>query len=433
MKSVRLLPAIGLFAFVISALTTAQSTQYYVDAVGGSDSNAGTSSSAPWKTLSKVNNTTFQPGATINFKRGSVWTGELQVKNSGTASSPITYQAYGTGNAPQIRNPGVTYGHSVTVTGDYNVVKDFLLTDAHEAGVMLRSGGEHNVIRDNEVAASGTGIYSQAQFNLITKNYVHDLTMIVDDTSPSNDYGAVCFWLEAANNEVSYNRGVNCKAHSYDFGFDGGFVEVYNQGDNSNIHHNFAENTGGFFELGAGGGGSAQNVKVAYNVIYNSNGGVCFNQGSYNISVSNFKFENNTYVATSGSEGYRVFFCSNDYTPLTARNNIFYSNIQIANNGNFTHTNNLYYMTNMVNGSGVGFTLGSGEKTGDPLFVNMGAKDMHLKSGSPAIDAGANLGYSSDYDGKSVPSGSAADMGALEFGGVTRAPTAPTNVRVTTQ
>jgi hypothetical protein len=430
MKKVQPLLVISSFAFALSSFMTAQATNYYVDSASGSDSNSGTLPSAPWKTLSKVNNTTFQAGTTINFKRGSVWSGNLQIKNSGTSASPITYQAYDTGNPPQIKDPGVTYGHSINITGDYNVVKDFLLTDAHEAGVMIQSGADHNIVSNNDITTSGTGVTIRGQFNLITKNHVHDLTMIVDDTSPSNDYGAVCFWLSAGNNEISYNRGINCKAHSYDFGFDGGFVEVYNQGDNSNIHHNYAENTGGFFELGAGGGGSAQNVKVAYNVMYNTNGGVCFNQGSYDISVSNFRFEHNTYVATSGSAGYRVFFCTNDYSPVQARNNVFYSNLQIANNGNFSHTNNLYYMTNMVNGSGVGYTLGSGEKMGDPLFANLEAKDMHLTSASPAIDAGADLGYNKDYDDRTVPVGSAADMGAYEFGAATGVPSPPRNLRI---
>ena len=73
--------------------------------------------------------------------------------------------------------------------------------------------------------------------------------------SPSNDYGAVCFWVQAGNNEISYNRGINCRASSYDFGYDGGFVEVWENGDNSYIHHNYAQNTNGFFELGSGGSG----------------------------------------------------------------------------------------------------------------------------------------------------------------------------------
>jgi hypothetical protein len=434
MKRVRLLPVIGLFALALGPFLTAQTTEYYVDAVSGSDSNSGTSSSSPWKSLSKVNGATFSAGTNINFKRGGVWQGQLNIKSTGTSSSPVTYQAYGTGNAPQIKNPGVSYGKAIDVTGDYNVIKDFLLTDAHEAGIKTEPGADHNTVSNLEVTASGTGVYARSQYNLIIKNYVHDLTMIVDDTSPSNDYGAACYWLEGANNEVAYNRGINCRAHSYDFGYDGGFVEVFNQGDNAYIHHNWAEGTNGFFELGAGGGGSAQNIRVAYNVILNVKGspGICFNGGSYNINTSNFRFENNTVVVQSGDGAlYRIFGCKDDLTAMHAHNNVFYSDTQIANNGNFDHTNNLYYMTRMVNGSGVGYSLGSGERNGDPLFVNMTGKDFHLKSGSPAIDAGALIGLTKDFEDRLVPVGAGADMGAFEFGGTTAIPSAPTNLRIT--
>src|SRR5262245_39377639 len=111
--------------------------------------------------------------------------------------------------------------------------------------------------------------------------------------------------------------------------------------------------------------------------------------------------------------GTRVFQCRTDLSPLQVRNNIFYSNIQIADNGNFTHTNNLYYM---IDGADVGYTLGPGEKTGNPLFVNVGAGDFHLQAGSPAIDAGLCLGYTKDFENKTVPVGAAPDMGAYEFG-----------------
>ncbi len=52
---------------------------YYVDSVNGSDSNPGTSTSKPWRTLDKVNASyaSFRPGSWIHFKRGSSWTGSL--------------------------------------------------------------------------------------------------------------------------------------------------------------------------------------------------------------------------------------------------------------------------------------------------------------------------------------------------------------------
>jgi hypothetical protein len=418
---------------ILSSFEAAHAASYYVDSTSGADPNSGTSSATPWKSLNKVNSTTFQAGDTINFKRGSVWTGMLEVKHSAMSGNPITYQAYGTGAAPQIKNPGVRWARGIYVTGDWNVVQDFLVTDMHESAIWIATGANRNTIRNNEMRASGRGAAVLGQFNLLTQNYVHDLRMIVNDASPFNDYGAVCFWIEAPNNVVSYNRGINCRAPSIDFGHDGGFIEVFNQGDNTYVHHNYVENTNGFFELGASASGSARNVQVAYNYIYNAQGspGVCMNTGAYDITVTNFRFEHNTYVSTSGNPAtYRVFSCRTDLSMLVVRNNIFYSDIQIANNGYFTHTNNLYHIVNMVNGSGVGYALGSGEKTGDPLFVNVGARDLHLGAGSPAIDAGINLGYSQDYEGKTVPVGSAPDMGAYEYGGATPTLLPPQNLRV---
>jgi hypothetical protein len=239
--------------------------------------------------------------------------------------------------------------------------------------------------------------------------------MIVNTPGGDDDYGAVCFWLNAGNNEVSYNVGINCRAPSYDYVYDGGFVEVFNQGDNSYIHHNYAENTNGFMELGGSGGRSVRNMWVAYNVMVNTDSALCINTSS--IAVTDLKFDNNTFVNTA-NDGFvsQVFPCTNALSALVVRNNIFYSNLQIASNGNFTHTNNLYYIVNQIGGSGVGYTLGSGEKTGDPLFVDVGAGDFHLQAGSPAVDAGLCLGYTKDFEDKPVPVGAAPDMGAYEYG-----------------
>ncbi|MBQ2677255.1 MAG: hypothetical protein IJF54_07660 [Clostridia bacterium] len=90
--------------------TLGNGTTYYVDSDGGNDSNSGTSSSAAWKTLSKVNSTTFQPGDNILFKKGGVWTGTLYPKGSGEKGAPITISSYGTGTAmPLIDGNGVQF------------------------------------------------------------------------------------------------------------------------------------------------------------------------------------------------------------------------------------------------------------------------------------------------------------------------------------
>jgi hypothetical protein len=78
------------------------SMTYYVDAANGNDSNAGTSASAPWQTIAKVNGSSFSPGDSVLLMRGDVWREQLNIPSSGSAGKVITFDAYGTGANPQI-------------------------------------------------------------------------------------------------------------------------------------------------------------------------------------------------------------------------------------------------------------------------------------------------------------------------------------------
>jgi parallel beta-helix repeat protein len=80
---------------------------YYVDSVNGLDSNPGTLA-APWKTIAKVNSTSLLPGQSVAFKAGGVWRETLTPGQSGTASQPITFTAYGDGAQPVISGANVT-------------------------------------------------------------------------------------------------------------------------------------------------------------------------------------------------------------------------------------------------------------------------------------------------------------------------------------
>lgn len=81
-------------------------TAYHVDATGGNDSASGLDSTHAWRTLARVNSTTFQPGDRILLRAGSRWTGQLWPKGSGTASAPVTIDRYGTGTAPRVDGAG---------------------------------------------------------------------------------------------------------------------------------------------------------------------------------------------------------------------------------------------------------------------------------------------------------------------------------------
>jgi hypothetical protein len=77
-------------------------TTYYVSSSSGSDANSGTSASAAWATVGDVNAQTFQAGDSVLFKRGDVWNESLIPPSSGSSGNPITFDAYGTGAAPNL-------------------------------------------------------------------------------------------------------------------------------------------------------------------------------------------------------------------------------------------------------------------------------------------------------------------------------------------
>jgi len=80
----------------------AGATTYYVSFSVGNDTNNGTSTATPWQTIAHVNGQTFLPGDAILFKRGDVWNESLAPPSSGTSGNPITFDAYGTGAAPNL-------------------------------------------------------------------------------------------------------------------------------------------------------------------------------------------------------------------------------------------------------------------------------------------------------------------------------------------
>lgn len=396
---------------------------YYV-APDGDDSNPGTID-RPWRTLAAVHARDFSPGDVISFRRGGSWSGGLVINDSGVDGNPITFTAYGSGKKPVFTNPGAggRYTRAIEIDGDWVVVDSFLVQDAHEAGVYVSTGADHNVIRDIEATNTGFGISVHGRFNLVTGNYLHDLHMILNTPGGNDDYGAVGIDLNnASDNEISHNRMENCKAASHDYGSDGGAVEVFGNADRNYIHHNWATAANGFVEVG---GGLARDNIVAYNVsVNNGHFSTMHLSGKFASSVKSFRIENNTIVETAaGDQGYEVlgFVGELGQSTVLVRNNIFWIERGSGESGGlhtlssasgFTHENNVY---NLVGELNLGFDLGPGETTDDPLFADLHGDDFHLQSGSPAIDTGADLEYSRDYDNRAVPFGTAPDIGAFEY------------------
>ena len=72
-------------------------SEYFIDPIGGNNSNTGTATNEAWQTLAKASSQNFSPGDRILLKRGESFTGMLDISGEiGAAGSPILISDYGT-------------------------------------------------------------------------------------------------------------------------------------------------------------------------------------------------------------------------------------------------------------------------------------------------------------------------------------------------
>ena len=102
---------------------------HYVDSKSGNDDSDGTSVATAWKSLTKVNATTFHPGDRILFKSGSVWTGQLWPKGSGSAEHPIVIDKYGGDVLPLINGAGLAEDAVLLKNQEYWEVRNLAVTN----------------------------------------------------------------------------------------------------------------------------------------------------------------------------------------------------------------------------------------------------------------------------------------------------------------
>jgi len=155
--------------------------------------------------------------------------------------------------------------------------------------------------------------------------------------------------------------------------------------------------------------------------IYNNYSvGIIFRYGQGNNLVINSLLYNNgnqaVWCGGTGNQIYNNTFFGNQMGILftgcgaTVRNNLFWNTGDaMPDPGSNTLSNNL-----------IGI---------DPLFVNAGAGDFRLQSGSSAINAGQAVSeVTTDFDGNSRPQGPGYDIGAYEYRVNTLPP--PSNLRI---
>lgn len=342
-----------------SSFTALYATDYYVDSVAGSDSNSGTSVSAPWKTLDKVNLVNLEPGDIVNVKAGSSFTtGDYQTvlvfmpEDSGTTSQPVTVRSYGTGAKPLLsqmynvnRNSAVIgmYGavsnividglHMKGLTGPYNRVSGRDGIDVFSTALLMDNSLHTNItIKNCEIQGGTRGLLLYNCVNVtVSNNYIHDINDASKNTrdnqfplwpeehpqrfnssyplNPStypvgadDDSGAEAIDLNnfCENIVISGNVVDNCSYPSWDYGADGTFIEVYGSHTaNIQVFNNIVRNVpGGTVEMGSWGGGTVDNFLFHHNLITEaSTFFVIHMTGMYSLStISDMVFDNNTFV-----------------------------------------------------------------------------------------------------------------------------------------
>ena len=200
-------------------------TTYYVDSIGGKDSNDGTSESKAFKTLDKVNDLNLEPGDTVLLKKGSVFEDQalkFTKEDSGTAEAPVKVSTYGEGKRPQINTNGhgqweLNYGNPLdnqnhkwkgTVSSsiliedaEYLEIEGLELTNDRESSTDTEKDKKYN----DADAMDRTGVAGVAKDNgtvdhiVLNDLYIHDVTGNVYNKHMTN--GGIYFIVAKPTNE----------------------------------------------------------------------------------------------------------------------------------------------------------------------------------------------------------------------------------------
>lgn len=365
---------------IVFSATNLFAATYYVSPTG-LDSNTGLSVTTPWRTIGKAV-ATVVAGDTVYIRAGRYFE-HNRMTRSGTSGARITFEAYpddlpsrpildGTGGAA----PKANFWTNPSI---------FQFAGGARY-VTLRGLEFTNAVGSDQIQAE-----AGSSFLILDKLVIHD----------------------------GYGAG----------------IRLYNSWDsvvsNSIIYNEFASGNTDCLSLGADPSGSGGRHTIRNNVVFN-----CSDDGIDTWHNVDNIIENNTVYHTgysangspSGGDG-------NGFKLGPPGNNIVRNNISVGNyrrgfddNGgsnvqlwnNIAYNNPVDYRTGLI--------LVSQNRVIDPQFADMDSASpnfLHLLAGSPAIDAGINVGL--PYNG------SAPDIGAYEYGVSvvdTTPPAAPTGLVV---
>lgn len=307
---------IALFASLIIC-SVGWTATYYLDATNGNDSNNGTSQSTPWKTISKVNSSKFNPGDQILFKRGKTWREQLVVPSSGSSGTPVTFGAYGSGSLPIITGADILASGWTQTSG---TVWQASVTTEPKLVFFNRTLGTHK--------SSLTGVTAANQWY----------------------WAANVLYVHSTSNPATAFTNPGVEAGQRDFGIDVSWAYITIQ----DIHTTKTNHSGiRFSDAWAGHGTlySPQAIRVTSD--YNYNNGIMF--GALGADLVDVLAENNV-TSFNGGPGIEVGNWDAVITGITIQDNTIDSNNWQSTSPLFNSTAGLH-ITSTGNGSAYGHTL----------------------------------------------------------------------------
>jgi len=418
----------------------ASAATYYV-ATNGNDLASG-SSSAPWLTLQHAVET-IAPGDTILVRSGSY--AGCRIRNSGTSSAPKTL-ARDVGATVLINVPGPQNGHSSLIeieNGSGSEVTDWIVDGFEVAnsphhGIDIRITNRITIrncyVHNSAPSGTGTGIFlafsahPTIEGNESAFNTEHGIYQ-----SNSADYPTIrgnrCHHNNSAGIHMNGDLSSKCPCGTtvrdgiisfaviennilYENGTAGGSAINADGVDDSIFRNNllYDNHASGISLFSTDGAhGSSRNKVYNNTIVQAANGRWCVNipgKGNKNNPTGNIVKNNIIYTERVDKGSIAVY--SSAAGVLTSDYNVVVD--RFSTNGGNSVTSTLGQW------QALGQDSHSFISTASALFVDPANHVYQLKTGSPAIDAGANLSPDvvSDINGLARPQRAAYDIGCYE-------------------
>ena len=337
---------------IVCLILPARAAQYYVSSIhpSRSDSNPGTSSSAPWATLDKVKSAwgSLSAGDTVHMERGSVWnltfsSDYWSLSRSGNSSAgPITLRGddYGSGAKPIVRRAGGAGSCGfMLVQSSYVTLRDFVLDGGAKAtlGIAVGAGAGANVsnVKIQNLSVTNLGGSSSQYICGIWLTSFNGRT--ISDCLIEGNYVAD-YSAHGLNHYSPYPLiNITWRNNTVKNGFTGGrypsanaALQITSGGSGNVFEYNFLEDRttteGGILGFGKYAGDTGTNT-IRHNVIANSDSfGMIYTIDQTNKKILLDVYGNVFYNNDRAGLGIHPYNSYAAGTTFNVYNNTFYNN-----------------------------------------------------------------------------------------------------------